>query len=700
MNASTSPSPSSPSSVSTPEAAINRKRNPLPLRPILSCGGALLTGAVLVHLLPAPATDSGSATVPAQAVPMMIPASQIVEARLGSAPGTPGRTMHGSWKLTTDVTGRAPVGGEVARWMVEPGSHVQAGDRVVEISTGAATRRAPRAEARQSRAEREQVAAAHGQSALAQNLSLAQTQLADAQERVARAQERMNSVRSLVKRLQAGEKIPVPGSAAPAPRRHRRAREAVAPARVSREEERAQGAASQAKRSADAAGDELSGAQKALGKAQRQADAATSALSKAETDFKAEKTTADVLQNARTAADDAAGALKSAQTRVDVAQKTLATQQEKATAAEAAAKEVRSATPKIAAPVVEETAAPEPEGRYMTADQAATLVADAVRESKAAARQADRIHARVDDYQRQVKQTSRSVEVASKDMQDAQQSVLESVPRAVFASARAPVTGTITWISRLAREVGAGQSVFGISRGKSATLRFEDKSGAWRMLHVGQSLNAASGEKDRGATGDENNSSAGSPKMPESNSPAMPSSTTLAVPPIPATTASVNAPQMVPTIPTPTFSIRITRISPPAKEGEAAQIEAVRGDGNAAAEVNANGVQAQLPPDAVPVVAPDPAHPASARPVVIPLSVVMARDGVSYVAVVSTAARTSQPMTLQWRPVQIERETAFEVEIKAGLHEGERVVDQPAILLSQLRPEEKRSVPVVVEAMD
>lgn len=684
MNASSS---SPPVALSPSEIALPAKRNRAFWRPLLSCGGALLLGAVLIQLLPAQSTVVPQ-TLPLEApveAPMMLLASQIVPVRVAS-PGLAGsnRTLRGQWKMSTDATGRAPVGGQVARWVVEPGTRVQTGDKVVEISTGRATRPAPIAESRQNSAEREQIAAADGQNALAQRLTLAQSQLVEAQERVARAKEKVAQTRVLVRRLQAGEKIPVDATNT----NRQRITRATPEPRLSREQQRAVDAAQEARTRASSAKSELDEAQKALVKAQKQADAAAAALAKAEADYKVEKTTADVLQNARADADDAASTLKAAQTRADVARRAHATRQETAISSEAKAQNARSTQESTPATKPEAANVAGESRRYMTADQAATLVEAALRESKAATRQAERIHSRVDDYQRQVKQSSQRIESASKGLQQAQDSVMESVPRAVFTASRAPVTGTITWISRLAREVGTGESVFGISRGRSSVVRFEDKSGAWKSLKVGQILNAA-------PTADQNiklpaTSPAISPAMPSSTSPQMPASGSTATP----STVPVAA-----LAPTSTFSVRITQIFPPAKEGEAAQIEAVRSDGTTTKETGVTGVQAELPAAVMPVAAPATTPSSQARPVVVPLSVILPRDGSSFVAVVEEGKTSTQPLTLRWRVVQVERETPFDIEIKSGLHQGERIVDHPALLLSRLKPEENKALPVAIETL-
>ena len=111
---------------------------------------------------------------------------------------------------------------------------------------------------------------------------------------------------------------------------------------------------------------------------------------------------------------------------------------------------------------------------------------------------------------------------------------------------------------------------------------------------------------------------------------------------------------------------------------------------------DAKEVQAELPLEALPIVAPG--SMAGSKVVVVPASVVLPRDGASFVAVVTGGDKaTSKPASLTWRAVEIERQTAFDIQIKSGLRDGEQVVDQPILLLSLSKPETKQSVPVVVQ---
>ncbi|RYZ63055.1 MAG: hypothetical protein EOP09_18245, partial [Proteobacteria bacterium] len=313
MSASTSSSPSAPSIVPPPEivAPSKSKRKSTFWRPVVACGGALILGGVLVRAIPnaTPSTSQKPITTQTPSTPLRLPNSQLIEARLVPK-GNSGRIMKGEWKLTTDVTGKATASGEIARWIVEPGAHVEAGDHVVEISSGAASRPAPRAESQQDQAEKEQVAAAKGQTALSQKLSLAQIELATSQQRVESAQAKVSSARSLVKRLLAGEKIPVGKNAVKKVAHRNNKSENPQLTRLNNDRKRAQDAAGDARDQASNAKSELDAAKKALAKAQKQADAATATLTKVETDFKNEKATADVLQNARADADDAQSNLK------------------------------------------------------------------------------------------------------------------------------------------------------------------------------------------------------------------------------------------------------------------------------------------------------------------------------------------------------------------------------------------------------
>jgi len=710
MNVST---PSSSSSIAARGATPARGRAvPPALRPLASFGGAILLGSALLHWMPTtrPAT---SRDAPVISPLMIISRSQMLAAHL--APLAP-RTLRGQFQLTTDVTGRAPVGGEVARQLVEVGAHVEAGDRVLEVSSGAASRPSSPMERQQNQAEREQQDASRGQSALAQQLSIAQTQLGAAQERVAQAQQKVASTRALVKRLLAGEQIPATGDVSSPPRkRAHRKRERIAPTETpaTRDAARDEAVLSDTQSALEAARGDQNDAHSALSVAQKKATASKAALERAQSDFKAEKTTIDVLQGARSDADDAASALTVTQSRADAADKTFTAKQAKEQEAQNAAKQSRQAA-RVAKTQGEETPPPHPnetaalktEGQFLTPDHAVALAAAALAESKAATRAADRMRAKVEEYQRSVASTSQQADSASKDLQSAQQQVLDTAPRPVFTSARAPKSGIITWVSRLAREVSAGQPVFGLSQGSSkATLQFDDKSSAWKSLKVGQILQAAIEKAGDIATEDTEKLTKKHGEKSNGNS-----SLSLSVSSSASSVAMKRSTAAAPTAAPPearVFSIRLTRIEPPQGE-EAAHIEAVRVEESAATE-EADTVQVELPAQALPQNPSDAGTPATpARPVVVPASVILPREGVNYVAVMmptkaapsSSPSTSPQTRTISWRPVQIARQTAFDVELRAGMRDGEKVVDQPALLLSQWKPEDGKPLLVSLDFKD
>jgi len=724
MNVST---PSSSSPIASHGATRLRGRAvPPALRPLASFGGAILLGSTMLHWMPA-TRPVPSLNGPVVSPLMVISRSQMLTAHL--APLAP-RTLRGQFQLTTDVTGRAPVSGEVARQLVDVGAHVEAGDRVLEVSSGATSRSAPPIERRQNQAEREQQDASRGQSALAQQLSIAQTQLGAAQERVAQAQQKVASTRALVKRLLAGEQIPATGdlSSPPPRKRARRKRERMAPTETpaTRDAARDEAVLSDARSALEAARSDQDDAHSALAVAQKKADATKAALERAQSDFKAEKTTIDVLQSARSDADDAASALQAAQSRASATAKTFTDRQAKEQEAQNAAKGSREAarlskSQDEAAPTdaPDDTAEPTTEGRFLTPDHAVALAAAALAESKAATRAADRMRAKVEQYQRAVASTSQQAESASKDLQSAQQQVLDTTPRPVFTSARAPQSGTMTWVSRLAREVSEGQPVFGLSQGRSATLQFDDKSSAWKSLKVGQilqgallspaspspSASASSSPPLVGATPMAPATLAANASSSDANKAAS-SLTTM-----PASSPSPSAPapstQTAPPPNAEVFSVRLTRIEPPRGQ-EAAHIEAVRVEESAAPE-EADAVQVELPAQATPQNPSDAGAPATpARPVVVPASVILPREGVNYVAVMtptkatpsSSPSTSLQTRTISWRPVQIARQTAFDVELRAGMRDGEEVVDQPALLLSQWKPEDHKPLLVSLDSKD
>jgi hypothetical protein len=314
-----------------PFVALN-SNSELALAPDLSCGGALiLMGAGAPFLLRSPAATATEIASP-QTWEMAMPLSSTTLVRVEPRVG---RQIRGSLQAVADISGRAPVGGAVARWLVEPGARVKRGQPIVEISSGAASRPAPAAESLQLSAEREQSAAVDGQQRLARQLTLAQSKLFDAQERVNSAQSRVAQTREIIQKLARGERVQSPANAD----QNRRAARRLAPARVVQSGPTA-GEISAARALKTAQTDAAAGAQ-ALREAQSEVVAAARALESAknalpiaqakagqvEKSFDEAKAAGAEVGEARAAVAEADAQIKALETRLENANRELTRRQ-------------------------------------------------------------------------------------------------------------------------------------------------------------------------------------------------------------------------------------------------------------------------------------------------------------------------------------------------------------------------------------
>ena len=243
-------------------------------RPVAVFAGALLVGGLLAPLVIAPA-NPGAKVAAVSSWELSLPASSTMLTALSAAPGAP---LRGQVAPVADITGKAPVGGAVARWVVEPGARVEAGQPVVQISSGAASAPALPGETKQIEAEQQQTAAADDQLALSQRLTQTQQKLATAQLRVEQAQQNIGQTRALIARLRAGEAAPPDAaspdsSSAPAPRnKSNLSNSGVAAARAKSRD--AQSGYDDTKAQLKTARDDLSAAQQALTPLQSKLDEA------------------------------------------------------------------------------------------------------------------------------------------------------------------------------------------------------------------------------------------------------------------------------------------------------------------------------------------------------------------------------------------------------------------------------------------
>ncbi len=620
-------SPPSSDALPAPQVKVPFKNSPL--RPVLCCGGALGLGLLLAPLLVKPTAPAAGA----QNRPELIMPRETTLIVRPTRP--PGATMRGRVHLVADVMGRAPVGGAVARHLVETGAQVRRGDAILEISSGQAMRRAPAAESQQNAAERSQIAATDAQAALAQKVIIAQSQLRGAQERVERAQSQVVTARDLVRRLQNGETVPASRIPAPyraAPTRAKPRRNVNRAGEIAQQQARAaQDAAREGARDLQSARQTLLAAQSSARAAEEKLKKATQNQAQVEARFDEKNASGADVEAARAAQKEAQNASAAAAKTVASAQAEVERREKSASRLEAYAEKARLLAKNAPAPDEEESAsnsAPEAArgGAGVTLDQAIRFAEAALEESRRASRDAERLHGEVEGYQRQIAASRAQVASASQNLAAAQQKVFNSVPRPRFTTAYAPSDGVVMWISRLAREVGRGQSVFGLARGGKVEVRFEDKSGLWRNVKAGAVL------------------------------PAM-------VAPDAAPNASLQSGASV--------TVKVTEIEAPDTEGEAALVS---GEVQSAPDAPPNEAASLLRAGAV--VMASVAVPGQKPTLNLPPTAILRRGEAAYVAVLTPEAGlgASPAFKVRWQEVETGRGDVMQQEIVSGLQAGAHVV--------------------------
>ena len=681
-------------------------------RPIAAFGGALLVGGILMPLLIQRA-DNTSAPQIVSSWELSLPASSTMVTQLSAAPGKP---IRGKVSPVADITGKAPVGGAVARWAVQPGTSVQAGQSVVQISSGAASAAPLPGESQQIEAEQHQTAASDDQMALSKRLTTTQQKLADAQKRVEQAQENISKTRAVIANLRKGGAVAAVVPIAPRRKASAKPNAKISEARAATKD--AQASFDSTKSQLDSARADVSASQKSLAPLQSKLDDAQKNVTTIEGKFDGSLASASDVQAARSARDNAKSTLKSATSRLETAQKQipelekqLATRERAADNARRAERAIVASVPAEAPPEDAATARSGGGDSTMSVEAASKLVQDALEESRAATREADRLRSQVDLYQAQAQKSNQRITSATRELQTAQQdsqaTMVQRMPRVRFTAARAPASGVVVWIASLAREVGAGQSVFGMSSGKTYQARFQDRTGGWKNARIGQVVNALLAPPAPVApivtTPTVTPPLAKVPSASDAGSPPMP----VLVSPAPATDA---APAIAAT-PTPELSganaaqqgatpvkVRLTRIAPPEKPGDPAILE-----GELVGDNKAAGPEFRLLASLPNVGAPNI--------LMVPDSALVQRDGVWMVAVIESGAgdknkpqaevtpATDKPMaaatpeategTLEWRTVQVGEGDGIARRVNGGLKAGERIVTDPLPLIAQAPPESK-----------
>jgi len=273
--------------------------------------------------------------------------------------------------------------------------------------------------------------------------------------------------------------------------------------------------------------------------------------------------------------------------------------------------------------------------------EAASLVRNAIAESDEAAVQARRLKARVDAYQQQVQETRQRLDSSGKNLENAQQRVLDETIQHNLSSVRAPASGTVRAIAEMAQEVSSGDAIIEIGRSGGWQVQLSDSSDAWRALKPGTDLQAVAQSPDGQWKG------------------------------------------------TPLL-VRVREIEAPRKTEGAAP----RGAG-AAATIFASVLPAPggRAPRAGMAIRCSLIEPGSRRAIVVPSSAVTAtRAGTATVAVLmpSNADETETVQVpdenlqgerrIEWRTVKLGAGNGVQQEIVSGLQSGERIALQPAAL--------------------
>ena len=594
----------------------------------------------------------------------------------------PGRTLRGRVSLVADITGKAPVGGAVARWKVEPGARVQTGQAVVQISSGAASAPPLPGESKVIAAEKQQTAAADDQVALSQRLTDTQTRLAAAQQRVERAQTKVADARELIARLRVGDG----GAALPAPvapkikANKTRATPQLASARA--KSRAAQSELESTKSQLARARADLSAAQKSLAPLQAKVSDAQKSATTIEGKFDGGEGSMADIQVARNTLAEAKSTLDSATKRVETLLGQVPPLEKQLVVKSSAAESARQIEAALAAKTPGDTEAPatSPQAPAISLDDAAKQVSAAVAESRAAAKEADRLRALVTQYQGQATNTNERVATATQTLQNVPVVSTAPVPRVRFTEATAPASGIVVWIATLAREVGAGQSVFGLSSGHRFIARFEDRSDSWKDARVGQTVSALLAPPApalQAAT-----SGAAPADAPPSSATATTATNATPMAERPAPITAANSTEV---------SVRLTRIAPPERAGQPAILEGEIAPGAGATAGPNWRLLASLP---------DPKAPAV---LAVPNSALVERGNAVWVATIEaapavTATPTGTPSAatgeiaagqLQWQKVEVSAQPGALREIKSGLRAGQRIVTDPLPLLADVPPESK-----------
>lgn len=583
-------------------------------------------------------------------------------------------SLRGTLEGASGVRGKAPMAGQIARVLVKPGQQVAVNDKVIELANDTSgPRSSSRAERGQSSAESAQIAAVNQQESLQYKMLAAQQRLAASQKRVDAAQARLASAKAIVEKLKRGENVsadeakparqaeapaPKPAEATPPKELLEARRKALAEAEKSQQQvAKAADASRVAARAVTAAEDDLK-------RKNQKVEEMRTASDKVQKLFDSGTAKASDVDAARAGLEDAQTDVQSATARLAAARKDaarlhLAEGQAKSSVQEASKTATQSLQNlQLFADAAQKDAPAQARGEdersnsetssggaSLSLEAAARMVRDAIEESDAAAADARRIKASVDDYAHQVSQTKNRLDSSSQNLEAAQQRVLDETIQKGLSVVRAPANGTVLSVASVATNVSEGDTIIRIGRSDTLQVKLTDETGIWRTLKSGMVL---TGRAETAPSG----------KAAGANGAAVPA---------PATQVNLRITEITPPDGMETQAVILASIEPSGRPGEPAP-RLKQGTSLVCSVVK----------------------PGERRAILVPASsVITLKAGVGTVAVLreqpeapanSVQGESLQAHHIEWREVRLGVGNGDTQEIASGLNSGERIALQPVVL--------------------
>jgi len=358
----------------------------------------------------------------------------------------------------------APASGLVARLLVKQGQMVKSGQTIAMISNESVPAGEPSKIAAQQKAEAAQEDAARQQSILQAKLEQEQRSLKAANERVEKASTRLANARTLVRRLQNGEKVKrseVTGmdtgaagkAAAPSPS------SVAAKAANVADIEAARQRASETAQVASAKWQELH------------------VLLSRQAATKSSTPAAD--GNAATPETPSAEKIETTRQAAEQAQKVADAARLKAYQLQYQGKGNDHSGEKAKSPAPSRDVSDE---QYVTVADATRIAQAALRESKDALAQVDSIQRQIDRYEDPVEHTTNRIETATSHLENAQRALFDNPARVQMTPVVATADGVVQSLMTLANEVAQGDKIADIAPANLLLLELRDSSGFWKKL--------------------------------------------------------------------------------------------------------------------------------------------------------------------------------------------------------------------------